>query len=129
MDVILLPTNDLLNNLLEIHNFIFLECIKNISSLQKYNNIYCDIFTDNTVSFDKNDIDTTHQNYNFNEEYCDNLNINDGILKLMDNIKIFKIYIPTSKKDNYLGTFYVNIIESKNNQHSLKIVNSSDKFI
>lgn len=127
MDITLLSSNDLLNNLLDIHSFIFVTCINNLSSLQKYNHIYCDIFTDNAISFDKKDIDTTYQNYNFNENYHNNFD--DNILKSIDNIKIFKIYIPTSEKDNYLGTVYVNITESKNNQNNIRIVDSTENFI
>ena len=128
MNIVLLPTNELLNNLTEIHNFIFKNCITDISNTLKCKEIFCDIFSDDAVSFDKKDIDTTHQNYNFIKDYKDNIKIDDEILKSMNDIKIFKIYIPIKEKNNYIGSFYVNITESKNNQNSLTIIHSSNNF-
>ena len=118
MDITLLPSNELVYNLPEIHNFIFQTLKKETSN--KYNNIFCDIFTENAVSFDRENIHID-QPYKVLDEYQDTFKLNNGIINLMDNIKIFKIYLPLQDNNYYLGTIYANMIESRDNNYHLQL--------
>lgn len=127
MDILLLPTNELVYNLPELHDFIFNLFRNNPTNINKNNKLYCDIFTENTISWNRNEINIS-QPYKFTQEYSDNFKIGEGIIKLMDNINIFQVYIPLREQDHYLGTIYSKTVTSRDDQYYLRVIKSPEEF-
>ena len=129
MEFTLLPTNNIINNLPEVFNFLTMECSNNFDKLNKINDLYCDVFYSNEISYNKDDINIEKYNYKVTKEYKDDFIINTSVINCIDNVKLFRFYFPLPEFNYYLGSIYIYKKISKDEQNKFNVVTAPDNFI